>query len=228
MDQHGLDMSLVLPLPGVASNEFVHRECARFPDRLVGLYTPEFDAPEQCIPKMESFFERFAPKGLKMHPRVQNVTVEDPIVSNVLDWAAVRCIPILFDVFPYGPSLGQTATYPLAYHEIARRLPNLRMVLAHAGGYRMMEAFLVAKANPAVHLDVSFTPVYFKNSSLANDCAFLCERLPAGRVLYGSDFPYVRFADSLEAADRFSAALDDASRRELMGGATARLFGLTT
>lgn len=225
MDEHGVDMSIVLPLPGVASNEFTHRECGRHNDRLRALYTPEFEFVD-AVARMEAFFSRWSPPGLKIHPRHQGITVEQPGVTEVIAWAAERNLPILFDVFPFGPSLDNAATYPLAYHSVARKFPGLRMVLAHAGGFRLMDAFLVAKSNPGVYLDLSFTPVYFKGSSLADDCSFLCRRLPPGRVLYGSDFPSVPFIDSFEAASRFTEGLEEAVKREVMGDGAARLFGL--
>jgi len=227
MDEHEVDVAIVLPLPGDATNEFVHQECARFPDRLVGLYTPEFDVPNETIGRMESFFGRYFPPGLKIHPRRQGVSVEQPLVKETLAWAAGRGLPVLFDVFPFGQSLGNLSTYPLAYNQVAQDLPELKMVLAHAGGYRLMDAFLVAKSNRGVYLDLSFTPVYFKGSSLAEDCGFLCKRLAPGRVLYGSDFPSVPFADSREAASGFLEGLDAGVRSEVMGGAAARLFGIT-
>jgi predicted TIM-barrel fold metal-dependent hydrolase len=226
MDEHKVDVSIVLPLPGDATNEFVHKECCRFPDRLVGLYTPEFDVPAETLARMESFFEQYSARGLKIHPRRQGVSVEQPLVRQTLAWAAKRAIPVLFDVFPFGPSLGDFATYPVAYHKVAQELPDLKMVLAHAGGYRLMDAFIVAKSNPGVHLDLSFTPVYFKGSSIAADFGFLCKRMPAGRILYGSDFPSVPFADSLEASMLFLEGVDSEKRRQVMGQAAADLFGI--
>jgi predicted TIM-barrel fold metal-dependent hydrolase len=226
MDKHGVDASIVLPLPGVASNKFAHEECARYPDRLMALYTPEFDVLGETMHRMEVFFEQYSPKGLKIHPRRQAITIHESIVIEVLAWADAAHLPVLFDVFPFGPTLAKSATHPLAYHELAQRMPRLQMILAHAGGYRMMEAFLAAKANSGIYLDLSFTPVYFKGSSLAEDCSFLCNRLPPGRVLYGSDFPYVRYSDSLAAAHHFSADLTEDLRREVMGEAAARLFGI--
>jgi len=175
---------------------------------------------------MESFFERYSPSGLKIHPRRQGVTVEQSLVREVLEWADGRRLPVLFDVFAFGPSLDIAATHPLAYHRLAGQMPRMKMVLAYAGGHQMMDAFLAAKANPGIYLDLSFTPVYFKGSSLAGDCGFLCRRLAPGRVLYGSDFPSVPFADSFEAAHHFLEGVDHTTRKQVMGYAAAQLFGI--
>ena len=226
MDEAGVDVSIVLPLPGAARNEFVQEECARFPGRLVGLYNPEFDVPRETVRRMDTFFADCSPPGLKIHPRKQGVSLTDAVVIDVLRWADQRALPVLFDVFPFGESLADAALHPLAYHSVAQRIPGLKMILAHAGGYRLLEAFMVAKSNPNVFLDLSFTPVYFKGSSLVGDCGFLCRRLGAGRVLYGSDFPFVRLGESLEFAREFAANLDSAVTSQFFGDAAAQLFSI--
>jgi predicted TIM-barrel fold metal-dependent hydrolase len=227
MDACGVDISVVLPLPGTATNAFVQAQCARFPDRLVGLYTPEFENPSTTITKMEQFFQEHNPPGFKIHPRVQGIRVTDVIVRDVLAWASERSLTVLFDVFPYGPSMADPLLHPLAYHTLAQEMPDLTMVLAHAGGYKVLEAFVVAKVNPRVHLDVSFTPIYFKQSSAAGDIPFICERLPDGRVLYGSDFPHVRLGEALESAQQWAGSFTDAKRASLFGDAAAALFRIS-
>jgi uncharacterized protein len=227
MDAHGVDVSLVLPLSGVASNEFVQQECTRHPGRLTPLYNPDFESANETLRKMEAFFGSYGPKGLKIHPRNQGISVSDSRVVEVLQWAAEKAVPVLFDVFPWGKSLDNLALHPLAYHEVAQKIPNLRLILAHAGGYKLLEAFMVAKSNPNVFLDISFTPTYFSESSVVTDCAFLCRRLPAGRVLYGSDFPSVRFGDGLHAARQLLTDAGSQITDEVMGTAAARLFKLT-
>jgi predicted TIM-barrel fold metal-dependent hydrolase len=226
MDEHGVDLSVILPLAGMASNEHVHQQCARFPDRLVGLYNPDFTDPARTVPIMEEFFSRYRAAGLKLHPRLQGVTVNDSIIMEVLHWAGERGLPALFDVFPWGKSLDNPAMHPLAYHRVAQEIPALKLILAHAGGCKLIDAFLTAKSNPNVFLDLSMTPVYFKGSSIAQDCAFLCRRLPPGRLLYGSDFPYVPFSDSRQAAELYTQGLEEESRVAVMAGAAASLFGI--
>jgi predicted TIM-barrel fold metal-dependent hydrolase len=224
MDEHEVDVSVVLPVAGAACNEFVQQQCARFPDRLVGLYNPDFEDPRRTIAAMEAFFEAHSPPGLKLHPRLQGVTVKDAVVREVLAFAVERKLAVIVDAFLFGPRLDDPDLRPAAYHRLAQEMPELRLVLAHAGGHLVLEAFLAAKANPNLFLDVSFTPVYFRGASVADDVAFACRRLPAGRVLYGSDFPHVPFGESLRAAREWTAPHDDAACRELFGDAAVRLF----
>jgi len=226
MDAAGVDLSIVIPLPEMAGNDFVYQQCRRFPDRLRPIYTPEFDRPEGPLPAMQRFFETAAAVALKIHPRRQRVSVKEERVQEVLSWAAGRRIPVLFDCFPYGETLDDPATHPLAYPPVAAKMPDLQIILAHAGGLRLMEAFLATKTNPNIALEVSLTPVYFRWSSLVQDCAFLCRRVPPGRVIYGSDFPFVRVEDSLAQARDWSAGLDQPVLDELFAGAAQKMYRL--
>lgn len=226
MDDAGVDVSIVLPLPGVASNEFVQREAARHPARLVPLYCPDFTVPGETLNKLDRAAQRQRLHGLKIHPRVQGVVPTDPVVREVFAWASEQGVTTLVDVFPWGPSLDDERIHPLAYHRVAIEFPRLKLVLAHAGGYKVLEAFLVAKANPNVFLDLSLTFAYFRDTSVATDLAFAAGRLPAGRVLYGSDFPDVRFADYLTTVREQTAGLDAGRADALFGGTARSLYQL--
>lgn len=226
LDASGVDAAIVLPLPGVATNRHVRSECERHRDRLFALYTPEFDAPSSTIQRMERHFADTPAHGLKIHPRNQGVSVEVSIVDEVIAWAAERSMTILFDVFAWGDSLGNTAMEPFAYNAAARRYPTVRILLAHAGGQKVLDAFLVAKSNPNVFVDVSFTPLYFKGSSIERDVGFICGALPDGRVLYGSDFPYTHFQQHLDVVRELTRDLGEERQAAIFGGAARELFHL--
>jgi predicted TIM-barrel fold metal-dependent hydrolase len=57
------------------------------------------------------------------------------------------------------------------------------------------------------------------------DTWFVCERLPAGRVLYGSDYPHVAVGESLELAHEL-APRTEPTRAEVFGQAAKRLYRL--
>src|SRR6185295_9719972 len=115
--------------------------------------------------------------GLKIHPRVQGVTPADPVVRDVLTWASEHGVTVVVDLFPWGSSLDDARTHPLAYHRVANEFSKLKLVLAHSGGYKVLDAFMVAKANPNVFLDLSLTFAYFRNTSVSTDLAFAAGRL---------------------------------------------------
>lgn len=224
MDAAGIDTSVVIPLPGVASNDYVRAQCASHSDRLVQLYTPEFDRPAETIIRMRAFCANWDVRGVKVHPRVQGVTIRDPLVREVIACATELQLPMVFDVFPFHASLDDPATQAMAYHRLAQEFPQTTIVLAHCGGFQVLDAFMVAKVNRNVLLDVSFTWIYFRGSSIARDLAFVCARLPAGKVLYGSDFPDVSLIEYLELVRQDTSGLDAERRDALFGGAAANVY----
>jgi len=226
MDEHNVSWSVVLPLPGVASNEFVWQECQRFSDRLVALYTPDFDDPRTTISKMASHFGFIDAHGIKIHPRRQNISISDTVVREVLCFANERNMPVLFDAFPFGPEFADPNQHPSAYCRLAQELPALQIVLAHAGGYRVLEGFLAAKACSNIALDVSFTPMYFRGTSVEKDLAFVCQRLSPGRVVYGSDFPEYDLGDFLMSTKSLVKELDEEKRRAFYGEAAIRIYSI--
>jgi predicted TIM-barrel fold metal-dependent hydrolase len=226
LDEAAVDMAVVIPLPGVATNEFVQRECARHPSRLVALYTPEFDDPSQTLAKLRRYAEHYPLHGIKIHPRVQGVTAHDPIVREVLAFMNERRRPVLFDNFPHGKEVDEPALLPMAYHRRAQEFPEVTMVLAHAGGHRVMDAFLVAKANPRVMLETSFTLNYYQGSSVEADLAFVVRRTHPGRILHGSDFPSCGVGDYLRQMQRWTEELPEPQRSAFYGGTAARVYGL--
>jgi predicted TIM-barrel fold metal-dependent hydrolase len=99
---------------------------------------------------------------------------------------------------------------------VADHITQVPIVIIHSGGYRIIEAMLLALDKKNVILDTSFSLNYYLGSSLEKDYAFAYKRMGAKRVLFGSDVPYVNFEDvvsqQLDFFNRFgfsSADLDD-------------------
>jgi predicted TIM-barrel fold metal-dependent hydrolase len=221
MDDAAVDAAVVFPCPGMASNDFVQGQCADHPDRLVTLYNPDFGA-RGMIEEMERAFAEHQPRGVKIHPRFQGVSVGDERVRDVVGWAGAHGQPVVFDCFPHGESLDDPSRDPLAFHALAREFPDTLIVLAHAGGHRVLDAFMVAKSNPNVILESSFTLGYFAGSSVERDLAFAMKALPAGRAMYGSDYPELDLGEYLQhtrralegtASDRAEAFYAETARR---------------
>jgi uncharacterized protein len=79
---------------------------------------------------------------------------------------------------------------------VADHISKVPIVIIHSGGYRIMEAMLLAMDKRNVILDTSFSLNYYLGSSLEKDYAFAYKRLGAGRVVFGSDVPYMDFNEA--------------------------------
>lgn len=226
LDAAAIDMAVVIPLPGVASNEYVRRECGRHPDRLAPLYTPEFDDPAHTLSKLRRYAEHHFLHGIKIHPRLQGVTARDPLVHEVVGFMAERGRPVLFDNFQHGRDLDNPALMPLAYHRLAKEFPTATLILAHTGGHMVLDAFMVAKSNPNVLLETSLTLDYYRGASVEADLACTVRRMHAWRVLYGSDFPSCDLVSYLDHTRRRIDELSAEQQRAFYGEAAAKVYRL--
>jgi len=81
-------------------------------------------------------------------------------------------------------------------------IKSVPVVLLHSGGSRILEAYLLADACPNVYLESSFSLPYYLGSTVERDMAFAYKKL-SGKVLYGSDYPYINMAHSIESFSKF-------------------------
>ncbi len=81
---------------------------------------------------------------------------------------------------------------------IADRISTVPIVIIHSGGYRVVEAMLLALDKANIWLDTSFSLAYYLGSSIEKDFAFVYKRLNCERVVYGSDVPYLNSDRALE------------------------------
>jgi predicted TIM-barrel fold metal-dependent hydrolase len=86
---------------------------------------------------------------------------------------------------------------------IADAVTRVPIVIIHSGGYRIIEAMLLAADKKNVWLDSSFSLPFYIGSSLEKDYAFAYKKLGIDRVVYGSDHPYENSSDALDIHLRF-------------------------
>ena len=95
--------------------------------------------------------------GIKIAPS-RHGAGDDPAYEPIWGFAAEHGLPILthsWSVSPYNPA--QALATPERFEEYVRRFPEVRLVLAHAGGPRSgrYEAIRMANEYPNVYMDFS-------------------------------------------------------------------------
>lgn len=81
---------------------------------------------------------------------------------------------------------------------VADFVSKVPIVIVHSGGYRVIEAMLLAADKKNVWLDTSFSLPYYIGSSIEKDFAFVYKKLNSERVVFGTDHPYSGSEDAIK------------------------------
>ncbi|MFT3882730.1 MAG: amidohydrolase family protein [Gemmatales bacterium] len=223
MDAAGIDAAVVLGLPGLQTPEEVLRLCSVAKDRffpLMGI-NPASSADVAMIAQARErgFY------GLKVHPRLSQVAVNDPRWEAVLRQAEAHELTVLFDAVPQSTVIPMMHMNYLAFDVLAKQYPKVQIILAHACAPDVLGGFVTVKANKNVYLDMSFSVMYYQGSSLDQDMAFVSDQIDRF-VLYGSDYPMFPADQYLKAYQALIASRPGVNRSLVFAGNAIKLFKL--
>lgn len=141
-------------------------------------------------------------RSFKLHAYAQKVTPADHAAILALGRRAEKKGLYPTVCCSYGTrELGKHSGVAAAAH-LAAHLKG-PVVMAHAGGAKLLDAMLVAEDLGNVLFDTSFTLDYYLGSSVEADLAFAMRKTGAARWMFGSDSPFVDQAVSLRNAKAF-------------------------
>jgi len=115
-------------------------------------------------------------KGIKLHPRAEQFTLDHPDVPKLFALAHERTLPILIHAGRGIPALGE---HVVAY---AQQYPNARVVLAHAAVSDLAWLWRACVDLPNVLFDSSWW--------ITQDLMTLFSLVPPAQILFASDAPY--------------------------------------
>lgn len=158
--------------------------------------------------------------GLKIHPYYQRFVLDAPATLDYLRCARDHNLIVVshtgFDIaFPR-----ERICDPARIERVVETLPDLRFVATHLGAWEDWDEVERRLLGRALDLEISFAFDYLADDRIR---AMLL-RHPAGRLLFGSDWPWNSHGAVLP---RLAAlGLDEPRLAALMGGNAARLLGL--
>lgn len=188
MAEAGIEKSIVIALPEVCSNNWLLARCEQNTGNIYAMIFPDF-SQQTWETDLVNYFSHECCVGMKIHPRSQNIELDDLRVERAFEIADQYKMPVEVDIFPWGSSLNSPSLTPFALHPLAQKFPNNKMIVAHCGAPQLMETMLLAKSNKNVYIDLSFFLKYFEGFSIIQDLVPLCKKIGYERFIYGSDFP---------------------------------------
>jgi uncharacterized protein len=151
-------------------------------------------------------------RGIKLHPRAEQFTLDHPGVGELFEIAEERGVPILIHAGRGIPALGKH----VLMH--AERHPGANVILAHAGICDLAWLWRQAPDHPNVYYDTAWwNPA---------DLIALFTLVPPSQLLYASDAPYGRPPMSATLAIRcaLQAGLSNEQLRGVLAGQIERLL----
>ena len=224
LDHAGVARACLVGIPRYADNETVARAAAAYPGRFVPIGgidpTAHADsaAVEDAVAQLAA--QHFA--GIKLHPRLGGYDPLDPRALAAIRAAGKRGLAAFVCTLSRRPDAPTRHPADIVDH-LATACRDTRIVLLHGGGTAMMDLFELVRMHHHLLLDLSFSVLRYRGSSLDLDMRFLCEHLDQ-RLVVGSDFPEFTPAEAFARVDELIAGLPAAKRENILHGNLTRLF----
>jgi hypothetical protein len=177
-------------------NEHIAQFVARAPEKLIG-----FMSIDPNEPGWRDDFERshrdLKLKGVKLGPIYAGFDPRDPKLDPLYEGCVKHNLPVLIHVGTSFVRFGPLEwSRPILIDTVARRFPELKIILAHLGHPWEGETIAVIRKHPNVYADLSalhYRPWQFYHSMM------LAQEYGAmGKILFGSDYPFTTPAASIE------------------------------
>lgn len=128
--------------------------------------------------------------GIKFHPVIFRVCLDDPAIEPFYTEAERLNLPIVFHTGIHGWRVEYYT--PVLLDKIAQDHPRLKIIVEHMGGYEFFhQALAVVRNNPNCYAGIS--TVLQENDTWyipQNELKHLLRTVGSERIIYGTDFPY--------------------------------------
>jgi len=217
MDRNGIDVSFIA---SVASR----------PEQVASINSWLFSVKNdrlRCFAAMHPFYEKREEElkrvrenaaGIKLQPEFQEFYVDDEKVFPLYERLQEYRLPVLFHC---GEELSGTRVVrasPERMLRVHQRFPDLTIIAAHLGGFRMWDDVARHLAGAGMYMDTAFVFGHLQKDKLKE---MLAAHSPE-KILFGTDFPLAdqkKDREYLEALD-----IDDESKIKIFHKNAEQLF----
>ncbi len=214
MDRFGIDRSLLIPFPVVENHREAHDEIARavraYPDRFAGaacLYP--FIPVKEFRAELRRCAEELGFRALKLQPQYQALNPVSSSSDFLFEAAVEFRLPVICHT-----GAGAPFALPSLFIMPARKFPELKIILAHAGGsVYCLESIVAATVCPNIYVELS--------SLMPHHISEVLSHVPTSRLLIGSDVP-----ESLdtEISKILGLGIERGAKEDIVWNTARRLF----
>jgi aminocarboxymuconate-semialdehyde decarboxylase len=248
---YGADADLGLEVSRIQNDE-IAEICGKHPDRFVGLGTIPFQAPDLAVAELERIHRSLGFRGIEIMTHVAGEDLSEPKFRKIF----ARCeeLGIVIFMHPDGfteagrfkdhylanvignPLDSTVAVHHLIFGGVLQDHPNLKIVVAHGGGYLPSYSGRIdhaAAARPDTcecirHMPTTYLKrLYFDSLVYTHhQLQYLVETYGADHILVGTDYPADMGETDPIGFIEAAPGLDDTERAAILGRNAARLLNM--
>jgi len=215
--------ALAIGLPGVGNYEHraFKRECDTWGFEAIAAITAL--GPGQ----LETEFDQIVQlgfRGVKVHPRLLGVNVNLDYLSRIFalcNQFKLVCLLCTYEADKPGRLPSRDPFYQLC--DSLNKIPNVRLILMHGGGLRLMQFASLARHSETILIDLSFTVVDYMTAALAPSIRDLMLNLDH-RLCIGSDSPEFTISEVLPRVQAIAGNLDTTKLENICSKNLSRFF----
>jgi uncharacterized protein len=165
------------------------------PARLIGFLSVDPTQPGWEA-ELEYGHQELGLQGIKLMPMYAGFFPQDAQVSFLWDYAQRHSLPVLLHTGTTFVSQGPIeTTLPRHIDVVARRYPEVRIIMAHLGHPYEGECVAVIRKHPHVYADIS--ALHYRPWQLFHSLMLVHEYGVWNKLLFGTDFPITNVEESL-------------------------------
>lgn len=225
LSELGFEKACLMPDMEKANNSDVQYAIRKYPERFYGIFILNFHNLSSLLSDFSNYISSGF-RGIKLHPRVQEINLDNDIVRQLLLLCNNQKVPVIIDGFI---SDNEDGLRQLEFIQQATDiLAKTKVIIAHFGGYRFKDILLLARDKNNIYFDLSFSLMYFLNKDLSilkQACSSIKE-FGVGRFLYGSDYPEFGITEYAKGAESVlrEAGLNDSEVAKVFGETASTIF----
>ena len=217
MEKNDIDKAIVQPQAGapdiMSNHEEIAELCIKYPGRIYGMasFNPVMDDEQEYFERVRWAIEDLGFKGIKLHTNGHGISPLNPYSQRVFEAGMRFSVPVMIHTGAGVPNALPSLCIPPA-----RKYPQLKLVLAHAGGGTYAaEAQIVAQECDNVYLETSWVS--------PPEVGGFIQAIGSERVMYGSDI-FENVAAYLALYYNLGLSEDDLAR--VLGKTATDLYNL--
>ncbi len=208
MEKFGVDVSVVMPVVTAPSQTVSINNWARAitSDNLIS-FGGIHPATDDFRRDIDLVCELKLP-GIKLHPEYQQFTLDAPEMLKIYDYALSKDLILMFHAGfdpAYPPPIH---SWPLQFAKIAKEMRGGTIVAAHLGGQSQWDDVEKYIVGTDIYIDTSMGTNYYS----AEQFMRIVKNHGADKVLFGSDSPWSRAGEEIEAINNMPLSCEEKER----------------